>query len=126
MLCNLFNDTYIAEILKLTGATEWLEPHIDLTEEKPWTEVILVIEKLLTVKPLKGEELEFIPIDPAEPVEPVKPTPHSTCKKGDVPVSAMLADNLQKLSIEEIRQILSSVLYEMGGRRVPLEVPQSP
>ena len=52
------SDTYIAEILKLTGTTEWLGTHMDLTLEKPRTELVLMTERLLTGKPLKeGEDL---------------------------------------------------------------------
>ena len=70
-----------------------------------------MIERLLVDKPLKeGEELEYIPIDPAEPMEP---TEHSTPKIGDVSIAAMLVDNVQKLSAEQLKQILSTVSHEM-------------
>ena len=110
-------DTYIADILKLTGTMDWLRTHIDLTLEKPRTGLVLMIDRLLADKPLKeGEGFEYILIDPAEPVEP---TPHSTPKKGGTSAAAMLVDNLKKLSSEELKQILSSVSHEMEGRRVP-------
>ena len=40
----------MAEILKLTGTKEWLGTHMDLTLEKPSTELLLIIERLLAGK----------------------------------------------------------------------------
>ena len=97
---------------------------MDLTLEKPRTELVIMIDRLLTGKPLEeGEELEYIPIDPPEPVEP---TPHSTPKKSDVSVAAMLVDSLHKITTEELKQLLSTVSHEMEGRRVPPRSPSKP
>ena len=98
--------------------------HMDLTLQKPRTELVHMIERLLVSKPLKeGEEFEYIPIDP---VESVKPTLHSAPKKGDVSIAAMLVDNLQKLPSEELKQILSIVSHEMEGRTVSPRSPSKP
>ena len=83
-----------------------------------------MIENLLAGKPLKeGEELEYIPIDPAEPVEPAS---HSTPRKDGVSVAAMLVDNPQKLSAEQLKQILSTVSHEMEGTKVSPRSPSKP
>ena len=68
---------------------------IDLALGKPRAEMVLIIERLLAGKSLEeGEECECVLIDPIEPVEA---TPHSTPKKGEVPVAATLLENIKKL-----------------------------
>ena len=56
----------------------------------------------------------------------MEPIPHSKPRKGDVSVVAMLVDNLQKHSVEELKQILSTVFHETKGRHVPSTSPSKP
>ena len=89
------SEEFISEFLKLAGTAEWMGTYIDLILEKSGAEMVLIIGKLLAGKSFEeGEECEYIPIDPIKPVEP---TPHSTPKKGEVPVAATLIENLKKL-----------------------------
>ena len=77
MFCGIFSDEFISRMLKLAGTTEWMGTHIDLTLGRPRAELVLIIERVLTGKPLKEEGYEYIPIDSFEPVEP---TPYYTPK----------------------------------------------
>ena len=84
--------------------------------------MVLMIERLLAGKSLDvGEEYEYISIDPNEPVEP---TPHSTPKKGEIPIAAILIENIKKLSTDDLKQILATISDEMVGRKHPLETPK--
>ena len=74
---------------------------MDLTLGRCRVELVLIIERLLTGKTLEqGEEYEYILIDPVEHVEP---TPHSTSKKGEVPVPAILMKYIKNLSTDDFK-----------------------
>ena len=67
--------------------------------------------KVLKDKALEeGEEYEYILIELTEHVESV---PHSTPQRGEVPAVATLIEHVKKLHIEDMKQILSTVSYEM-------------
>ena len=94
---------------------------MNLAVDRPKVEIIPIIGKLLEDKALeKGEEYEFIPIEKQE----AKGSAHiSTSKNGEVPASALLADQIKSLQTEELKQILSAVSRRWKLERCPIEGP---
>ena len=82
--------------------------------DRPKTEIISIIAKLLEEKPLEDwEEYEHIPIE-------AEGSPQfSTPKKGEEPVIPQLVEHFKSLQTSELKQIMTTISKEMDARHEP-------